>query len=177
MSGISEVHLAIHGERDRRVHKFYANWLQTGYKMHSNCTNMTSGWGKTLFCVRPVKPRVETWWFTCQAVVSVYSCGNPDRSLVAQRVLMTQNTLFSRRFYRAERILVVRTAIRASRGAVRTRLEGPPVAALVIWPPRPNQLRSPFKWTHSAFQKFLVRVTAAATRFQGPFISQFEFIC
>jgi hypothetical protein len=90
--------------------------------MHSSYTNMKDGWAVTLLAVRAAKPG-QTRGDLRGSVVSICPCGNCDRSLVARRVLMTQNTLFGPTCYRAERILAVRTAIRASRGAVRARLE------------------------------------------------------
>ena len=89
------------------------------FKLHKHDNALA----KTLFRVRPAEPRADTWWFACLAVVSIYSYGSSDRSLVARRELMTHNTSFDRRFYRAERILAVRAAIRASRSAVWARLE------------------------------------------------------
>jgi len=164
MSDKTGVRLAIRSECDRRIHIFFcANCVQNTFKLHKHDNRL----GKT-FRVRPAEPRVDTWWFTCLAAVSIYPYGNSEGSLIARRELMTHNTLFDRRFYRAERILAVRTAIRASRGAVWARLE-PRHKQLLFWPPRPNQLQSPFRLTLSAHQKFFVRVRAAAAMFRGPF--------
>ena len=82
---------------------------------------------------------------------------------------MTHDTLFDRRLYRAEGILAVRTAIRASRGAVWARPEPRHKQLSLFLPPRPNQLQSPFRLTLSAYQKFFVRVRAAEALFRGPF--------
>jgi hypothetical protein len=93
-----------HGECERTVCRYILLCKRSVPKIHSNCAV-----NKTVFYSRPSKPRVDTWWFML-TIVSAYSYGNPDRSLITRQKLMTQNTPFHWRSYRAERILAVRTS-------------------------------------------------------------------
>jgi len=161
-------------------------WQQLGYKLHKhdnsldpNCTNMTTAWIQT----------AQTWQQLGENIISFPSCRAKGRHLVIYvscccfdlslwkfwRVINRTAGISDTQHFVWPKILSSRTHSGCQDGNQSEswrstgQARAPSEAALLFLPPRPNQFQSTFRLTLSAYQKFFVRVRAAAAMFWGPF--------
>ena len=93
---------------------------------------------------------------------------------------MPHSTSFDRRFYRAERILAVRTAIRANRGAVWARLEPARSSSLILTTTTNKPTPGPIQINTQCVSEVLRKGQSGSRQVSGSiclFISNFLFNC